>query len=390
MSEPLPYVVPGPIGYAARDFNHIVDAARAHLTGQGRAVDPKGKGVLPCNTVYVRNRHAFPTQTDLPVRSIVTPFYASYFDSSGSPFPSQPEPSVFPTNSPRTMPFEAQSAPTFNVSVAHAPVISNTGPEVPLVLLEDIPYGQIGRAVISGYAVCLVEVPSYGFVGSGPYLPRELQYAAPIPGAIDRMVAVPAGPARIIAIEQGAGIKTAVVLLGKESAVGVAAAAFVTPAFIPSGLLPVDHQLGSVSFLLPGDNQYWSLTVSSDVALTSPKNTGGGHCFVSVYATVAGSNMIGGSLHSLGAWLYDPDLGVFARGSGSVGLGKLNGSSASARTLTVTFWYNAHVVDGSSPSVPTIQANLRASIAGVASTDGRFVPITTSSSGSGAYSPPLP
>ena len=77
------------------------------------------------------------------------------------------------------------------------------------IALEPIADGRVGRAVISGVAVCTIDVTDAGH-----------EFAAPTPADETKMTSGDSGPARILWKDSGTGDKTAVVLLGSGSGGG--------------------------------------------------------------------------------------------------------------------------------------------------------------------------
>lgn len=176
MADPFKHVSPGAtLEIPARTWNDLVDLARAWKAGRLARPSPRGGDEPnPYCEVLVRND----TGGDLPRGSIlrITDVLVSPVD----------------------LEYDAQRLPTFSANVP-----TSTGDAV-LVTLEAIPEDAFGRAVLSGHAVCDVEVQDSAHL-----------YAIPRVSDSTKLDTAASGSIRILWREAGSsGTKRACVLLG--------------------------------------------------------------------------------------------------------------------------------------------------------------------------------
>jgi hypothetical protein len=178
-------VDPGdPLNISAAAWNASQDAARDYLSRSGgeSMSGPLMSSIRPTITVLVRND----TGGDLDYPGVL---------ALGEP---------------------VLSAVDAAQDLQQTPGFAGTEPESETdafaIIIESVADGEFARGVVSGIAVCDVEVTD-----------TTHEFATPTPGDATKMTSAASGPARIISIESGRGLKRAVVLICQGGGTGGAA-----------------------------------------------------------------------------------------------------------------------------------------------------------------------
>ncbi|MDY3555299.1 hypothetical protein R5W24_004440 [Gemmata sp. JC717] len=181
--DDLQHVQPGaPLVIQANTWNRFIDAARiAEAQGQdaGGPVPVEADGWRPASVVRARNNG----ETTIPPHAILTPSAAVL--------------------SPVDKSLEARRRPLIDVATpasADDPIA---------IAFDSIAYQEIGRFVVSGVTVALVEVTDTAH-----------RYARPVAGDRTKLVSATSGPARLLVAPTETGTERRYVLLGGGSGAG--------------------------------------------------------------------------------------------------------------------------------------------------------------------------
>lgn len=168
MPDPLTPVAPGqPLSISARAWNLVTDAARDHRQN-GRPDAPGGRGLAWGGVIEVRALNS----TGADLREFRP---ATVTGVGGYELP--------------TAAGEWQRQPLLTLGVPAS------ASDFPVVTLEAIPAGAIGRVAVEGIVLCDVNV---GSTGSAPY-------ASPTPGSTDSLTGSGSGNVRVIHVPDGEG-----------------------------------------------------------------------------------------------------------------------------------------------------------------------------------------